>query len=501
LSAVCVLAFVVAAGEPLLFRGHFAGDAVVHLAFAESAAHGRFFEFNPAERVSGETSPGYMLLGALFFRSTPAVWVPVALKVAGLAGWYALCWLVYRVAVRLLREPERAAERAWPALAALVAAALPGSVYNANVGMENGLFAALIWWWILLADRWRWFESVDGNARRELTLAAMLGVSCWVRPEGWLVLLVAFGFRLVTLRPPLGRWLLGLGGAAGLGAACVAFQLAFTGDVIPTSVLSRRVLAMPNTYALGGVVVDPTLAKRLMAYFPLTALFAWGWRSGRRAVSATERFLRTMLLAFLVAYTLGGSPQLGRYLIFLMPALAIGATRGARDAWRSTGRTAKGAVLLAALAMLGIDVVEAHYRMLSSSERDLRAAMQAPALRRESTDRFLRDLGDPTWRPVIVAFEAIQARYELDPRILVRSLDGRADRALLGFVRGGVVDHLGYLRARHVEYLANTPTYNRDRSAWSLASLGDLPPGDSVERDGVRLTRLEGEDIYRVSSR
>ena len=53
--------------EPFVFSGAFAGDAEVHMFFMESAAAGRFFEFNPGETVSGETSPGYMLLGAALF--------------------------------------------------------------------------------------------------------------------------------------------------------------------------------------------------------------------------------------------------------------------------------------------------------------------------------------------------------------------------------------------------------------------------------------------------
>src|SRR3954466_658157 len=55
--SLLAIALVVVAAEPFLFWNAFAGDAQVHLVFMENASHGRFFDFNPGERVSGETSP------------------------------------------------------------------------------------------------------------------------------------------------------------------------------------------------------------------------------------------------------------------------------------------------------------------------------------------------------------------------------------------------------------------------------------------------------------
>ncbi len=481
--------------EPFLFAGSFAGDAEVHLVFAESASHGRFFEFNPGERVSGETSPGYMLLGAALFHVMPAHWVPVALKLLGLGAWYLLCWLVYRVATSIFAA-DGEERRAWPAVAAVTAALIPGSVYNANVGMENGLFAAVVWWWIELADRWSWFRPAEPRAEegplgRELALATLLGVSCWLRPEGFVLAGAAHASRYWTARPRARRWLAGLSLVVVIGLASVVFQFACTGDWVATSILSRRVLTMSRSLSLGPLAIDPTFAGRLLLYFPLTACFVWGVCRRQSPGSELEKFLLTLLALFFVFYTcVTGSAQLSRYVIFLMPIFAIGAAHGARALWESGERNQRQLLAVAALVFGVTNVAELWYRRGHYSQDLLSSAMTAPRERRAQTDALLNELDQPSKRPVVLALEAVQARYELDGRITIRSLDGRVDRALLAFVHAGAIDHIGYLKARGVDYLFKPPSYNRDLSVWSLSDLATLKPGEAVRRDGLRLRRL-----------
>ena len=490
-----MVALAAIAFEPFLFAGSFAGDAEVHLAFAESAAHGRFFEFNPGECVSGETSPGYMLLGAGLFHLIPARSVPVALKLIGLVAWYLLCWLVYRTATSIL-SADGEGGRVWPAVAAMTAALIPGSVYNANVGMENGLFAAVVWWWVCLADRWTWWGPAGAQTEgrwlsRELALAVLLGISVWLRPEGFVLAAVAHAFRYWAVRPRARLWLTGLSVVGVIGLASLVFQFAYTGDWVATSILSRRVLTMSRSLPLGPLAIDPTFAGRLLLYFPLTACFIWGVRRRWIAGSGSPKFLLLLFAVFSIFYTcVTGSAQLSRYVIFLMPILAIGAARGARALWESGERNQRLLVAVAALVFGVTNVAELWYRRRHYSQDLLASAMAAPGERRARTDALLDDLGRPWKRPVVLALEAVQARYELDGRITIRSLDGRVDRALLAFVHDGAIDHVGYLKARGVDYLFKPPPYNRDLSVWSLANLSTLKPGEAVRRDGLWLRRL-----------
>jgi hypothetical protein len=427
------------------------------------------------------------------------------LKVIGLFAWYGFCWLVWRVALRLLadRERERAA-RVWAALAAFVAATFAGSVYNANVGMENGLFATVIWSWIALALRWGSFEPADPSPRRELVLSLILGIAGWLRPEAVAVALMAFACRVgrsrsrATLLTSLFVTLI----VAGLA---FVFEWARTGDIVPTSILSRRILAMPTTLSLGPLAVDPTFAKRLIIYLPLTGLFFVGAGAREHAssprVRALKRFLTALFACFFGLYTFAGTPHLARYLIFLIPILVIGAAAGARRLWCAGTRSARAIVVFAALAIAILATVEPFRRADLYPPGQLASAISAPALRKRHTDELLRVLGAPMEGHLVVGLESVQIRYELDDRITVRSLDGRVDPMLLRFVGRDAVDHVGYLLARHVDVLLAAPSYNRDQSSWSLAMLRQLPTGQALEHDGLLFRRIAGKGAFVLTAR
>ncbi len=96
----------------------FAGDAEIHLAYAERAAQGHFFEFNPGEPSPGVTSPGYMLLLSLFFLVLPAWSVALAAKIFDFVIWYAFIAVLYLLFQQVLRD------RRWALGATLIAGIL-----------------------------------------------------------------------------------------------------------------------------------------------------------------------------------------------------------------------------------------------------------------------------------------------------------------------------------------------------------------------------------------
>ncbi len=65
----------------------------------------------------------------------------------------------------------------------------------------------------------------------------------------------------------------------------------------------------------------------------------------------------------------------------------------------------------------------------------------------------LAALDHPRKRPVVVALVEIQARYSVDDRFVIRSLDGRTDPRFLDFVRGDWVDYEAYLRTTGVDFV------------------------------------------------
>jgi hypothetical protein len=116
--------------------------------------------------------------------------------------------------------------------------------------------------------------------------------------------------------------------------------------------------------------------------------------------------------------------------------------------------------------------------------------MDGPSRLQAASDAMLRRLGSPGVRPVSLAYQEVQARYRLDDRFVIRSLDGRTDSRLLEDVADGNFDHVAYLTKRRVDFLMEVPNYNRDRARWSLQQLKKLGPGEGMTVGGLTFSRL-----------
>ena len=125
------------------------------------------------------------------------------------------------------------------------------------------------------------------------------------------------------------------------------------------------------------------------------------------------------------------------------------------------------------------------------SQSSLWRSMQAPLEREAFSDELFNQLGKPETLPISIALQEVQARYWLDQRFVVRSLDGRVDPVLLDYADSDGIDHAGYLKERKVQFLLDTPNYNRDPQRWSLKRLNSLKPGEKVSQGGVAFSRLE----------
>lgn len=68
---------------------------------------------------------------------------------------------------------------------------------------------------------------------------------------------------------------------------------------------------------------------------------------------------------------------------------------------------------------------------------------------------------------------------------------GRVDPVLLGLADEVGIDHAGCLKEREVQFLLDTPNYNRDPQLWSLERLNSLKPGEEVSHGGVTFSRME----------
>jgi hypothetical protein len=507
--------------SPFTYIGNYAGDSQVHLVYGENAAQGRFFEFNPGEKSPGVTSPGYMLMIASFFKIAPDNLVPAMVKVMNLLIWYGLLITVFLIARRLMES------NAWAFVVALVAGLLPGSVYNSTIGMENGIFAFLVFLWVYLAVRDGWFTTSDSSSERikyELVMGGLMGLACWIRPEGFIVAAIALSYRALmsmgsrsSVSSTIVRSAAFLVTFSILAALLGYFHYSQTGYLVPTSGVSRILMSRiaSDSFELGPIFVSIKFAVRLAQYFPLTILWLVGnWVLIKGLGVSKESngalgFLAVLSWSGFILYsTIFGAVHLSRYVIFIMPAMVLVAVHAAKWLWSLDlpksqplpNNVLRGTLVVLAIALGGVFLVETDLRTRLDSQASLWKSMRAPSQRENFSDQLFQLLGQPQELPISVAMQEVQARYWLDDRFVVRSLDGRVDPALLKYVDNDRFDHVGYIRERKVRFLLDTPNYNRDKDLWSLDRLNELQPGEDLSRDGLTFSSLPVESARQANT-
>lgn len=501
--ALCTLLF----AYPGLWLQYIAGDTVIHLVFAETAADGHFFDYNPGESCAGETSPGYMLLlaGAQVVLGQGALVLFV--KALGFASWYSLLFVVFRVTRQLLASSSEV--WAWAVVATV--GLMPGSVANAVLGMENVVFALWFWCWLWCALHHRWFVSARAGAGVEFGLGAALGFASWLRPEALPLALVAVAVRAWSLRGlaivrPTAWFTTGVGlGNAGLWA----FTLLTLGHS-PYGAGAARVQESADLW-LGTLPVSFRFSARLLAYgcFTLPALVSFVASLRRLAFrtrvtapsSALEALdgLAVQTLAFVVLFsTVFPSVHLARYTLFLWPMLAIHGARGLQLLAPRFGHLLAARALVALGCVLGfVYAYETRVRLGMARGHTVSEVRAAYENRTQRTSELLASMGEPARSTVVVGVVEAQLRYFVDSRITVRSLDGLLDERMKQFTHFGQIDTLGYLKDRNVEYLLEHPDALSTRR-FSYSALRALPPGAQVTIEGVSFTSI-GPDVTRVT--
>ena len=208
-------------------------DSWIHLQFARNLAHGAGLSYNLGDFVTGSTAPLWTALLAVLVPLPGSVllWTQLLGVLLYLAGIDAT-W-------RLSRELDLSP--ALSALASALALATSWLVWSALSGMEIPLFILLSLWGMILHLR----ERADPG-RPPLSLA-VLAVAVLARPEGVLLLLLAFFDRLLVFDSEPPRWrrpsFRVLLTGAGLAACAVAGSFLFYGwaggSVLPTTYAAK----------------------------------------------------------------------------------------------------------------------------------------------------------------------------------------------------------------------------------------------------------------------
>ena len=188
------------------------------------------------------------------------------------------------------------------------------------------------------------------------------------------------------------------------------------------------------------------------------------------------------------------SVHLARYTIFLWPLLAlVGVYGGSRWASGRPRSVVLGAAGVLGALQLGVYGYELSLRSQMGRGHRWSEVARAVGDRAENTDALLAWLGHRGPLPVRIGLVEVQMRYFLDDRVIVRSLDGIVDGVFNEHVQSGpdgvAYDYLGYLEARHVDYLLDYPELG---TTWSPHALKELSPGTVIDEEGVRFERLAG---------
>jgi Dolichyl-phosphate-mannose-protein mannosyltransferase len=479
-----------------LYATRWAGDAEIHLIYAENAANGRWFQFNPAQVTQGSTSALWTLLLASAWRVGGLVAASWAASLVCLVSYVTTTVLVWKLG-------ERVASWRVGAVAALLFAVNPSIASNALFGMENCTAAALLVaaWLTLVTPQRRWSPWVWG---------VLVGAAFLCRPDAVIPIAAQSLYAAYLLKHSPERSRAPWVGACVLAGMLVVpffvFQHSITGRWMPSSGVSRVLLSRRTAIHLGPLWIHVRLLVRIAgAYLPVFAGFVW---------TLTQRTLQTparLALGGAVVVTLFlhtfivGAAHASRYFLLSFPAFYILGAVGLGDIMRRIRSRRPtlvpvflgGCVVWFAL----VNAADEHARLTSSMRgAPMEYHINLFRNRRAFTDDLLEKISWHSPRPLQLALTEVQFRGMVDQRITIRSLDGRVDQELLDVTpANGCPDYAAYFRRVHMDALhADQASDCPSSLLWALEQRNSAQSREPVVLDGITFQHTGHEGYWRI---
>ncbi len=289
-------------------------DAWIHQTYARNLIEFGQWVYIPGQVSAGSTAPLWTLLlsvGYLFSRTPPYFWT-FLLGILSLLGTALAGESIFR---RLGDQKTLAIP-----MAGLFLATEWHLVWGAVSGMETILFACLI-----LST----FAALMQTRPRYLLAGVLIGLSCWVRPDGLTLLGPAFFLLFFALEPWRRRirdGLTVLGGFAILFAGYLAFNNFLGGALFPNTFFAKpaeyaSMLQTPIFQRFASLASLPAVGAGSLL-IPGLVLAAWS-SVGRRNWKMIALLLWWLGYTAVYALRLPVTYQHGRYLIPAMPVIFL----------------------------------------------------------------------------------------------------------------------------------------------------------------------------------
>ena len=289
---------------------HVSDDAYISFRYVARWVDGQGLTFNPGEQVEGFSNPLWVGILALSQWLLPAIAIPDAARVLGLAA--AIITLVAVAAIAKRSSPGR--ESSAFAYAAIILVCTPGFHLYATAGLETPLLGMLVTLAALL--------SLTETFAARLGAALCLGFAATCRPEAPLYALLWWLFTRgpAMLRVHPGRELTVM---ALLGAPFVAyeaFRLSYFGDLLPNTFTAKPPGIFGGLFGLGYLLQWVTaIGGPLLFVVWLLKRSPLETETGRLFRASAGPLLAATVF---VMYTRGDWMPFGRFLVPVAPLLA-----------------------------------------------------------------------------------------------------------------------------------------------------------------------------------
>lgn len=442
----------------LIFSGNWGGDPEIHIVFARNFLSGGFLEFNLGLSTSGETSPIYMLLISLFSKIFDPGIVPFAMKFLGLSS------LIIALIIStspLNNDPNRK-------FIILYCLAIPSLTFQALLGMENILFAALYILYVAFA-----YKELKAN---ELTfLKNILLFFCplilfFLRPES---IFLSFFIIIITLLN--NQYKRALIYTINIPIFFVMLNLIEYYINAPLHGAGEvRALLSKNSSFVINIFNYELFVNSKPFYFILSTIGLivisipkfHKIRSHLKKVDIIPFLFIIIVPLSLHLFNFLPNAHFSRYMLYFFFTTVFLVSLIVKEKNVNLDKINNHLYLFLCASLIFLcehSLRQTFDRSLDKEKATSIYNSQSKQEMKRISDHIIEKIKlDNTDSKITIAAQEVQIRLRLDDRFQVASLDGITDFKLYDFIsKNGCFDHFGYLKYRNVDVLWEFPDYSR----------------------------------------